>query len=73
MSYREHFHGSVSLHHCNNVRIASQMPENSNAITLAIDGPDGSTFELHLYGLPTAITDKLARIHARQLVNPSEA
>jgi hypothetical protein len=61
-TYREHFHGSLSLHNCTTVRVASRMPENSNAVTLAICGPDGSTFELHLYGLPPEVTDRLVRI-----------
>lgn len=49
----------ISLHNCADVSIHMHMPDNANAIILAIKRENGEPVHLTLYNLPSEMTERM--------------
>jgi hypothetical protein len=56
--------GSMYLHHAESINIGPCDRNNSNAITIKIEGLDSSRFELTIFHLSDAVIEKLMQAKA---------
>lgn len=49
----------ISLHNCQDMSIHLHMPDNANAIILAVKRENGEPVHLTLFGLPSEMTERM--------------